>query len=232
MASATIQMNWDDVGFENNRPQSIQVTLYRNNNVYQSSQLTAANGWSVTWNNLQNYYTWSFGRVSIDKYDTTQQTSNSVTTIYATYNGPRYTTHKVIIEFIGDEKNFEDRPEQVTVQLYRNNMNAQYKDIKGPYIYQYEWENLIDGYSYTVFQNAIDCYETTITDEQLVTTIVNKYIGKPKPPQPPPPHPGDHPTKSDFDLMYSILYDDNSITNALDIIHVLDYGVHGPNYVE
>ena len=46
----------------------------------------------------------------------------------------------------------------------------------------------------------------------------------------PMPKIGDHPTKEDLDLMYSLLYDNVSAENAIDIIYILNHGGHDPDY--
>lgn len=41
----TVVKVWDDKGYENHRPKSVQVTLLQNGTAYETKTLSEANGW-------------------------------------------------------------------------------------------------------------------------------------------------------------------------------------------
>lgn len=57
--SAKVLKVWDDDGFENIRPTSIKATLLRDEEVYDTVELSANNNWRHTWDLLPSYYIWT-----------------------------------------------------------------------------------------------------------------------------------------------------------------------------
>jgi len=56
---------WNDGGFTADRPESIQVVLYRDGEAYDSATLSAANGWSHSWSKLSDAYEWSVDEANV-----------------------------------------------------------------------------------------------------------------------------------------------------------------------
>ena len=48
----TVLKVWDDQGYENRRPESVQVTLLQNGVAFETRTLSEANGWQYTWDKL------------------------------------------------------------------------------------------------------------------------------------------------------------------------------------
>ena len=48
----TVLKVWDDQGYENGRPESVQVTLLQNDVAFETRTLSEANGWQYTWDKL------------------------------------------------------------------------------------------------------------------------------------------------------------------------------------
>ena len=48
----TVLKVWDDQGYENRRPESVQVTLLQNDVAFETRTLSEANGWQYTWDKL------------------------------------------------------------------------------------------------------------------------------------------------------------------------------------
>ena len=65
---------WDDKGYENHRPKSVQVTLLQNGTAYETKTLSEANGWQYTWENLPRYdksgreITWTIRESAVSGY--------------------------------------------------------------------------------------------------------------------------------------------------------------------
>ncbi len=57
--SAKVLKVWDDENYENLRPTSIKATLLRDDEVYDTVELSADNNWRHTWEFLPSYYIWT-----------------------------------------------------------------------------------------------------------------------------------------------------------------------------
>lgn len=74
MMTRTVVKVWDDKGYENHRPKSVQVTLLQNGTVYETKTLSEANGWQYTWENLPRYdksgkeITWTIRETTVSGY--------------------------------------------------------------------------------------------------------------------------------------------------------------------
>ena len=70
----TVVKVWDDKGYENHRPKSVQVTLLQNGMAYETKTLSEANGWQYTWENLPRYdksgreITWTIRESAVSGY--------------------------------------------------------------------------------------------------------------------------------------------------------------------
>ena len=129
------------------------------------------------------------------------------------------------VVFYGDEYDaLGMRPIYATVHLMRNGVLYDTARIGNGWEWNWIWQNLDPQYTWTVEADDVEGYDKLITHEgnQWRVTYGFTYV----PPVPPDPAPGNHPTKEDLDLMYSVLYDDISAENAQDVIHVLNYGTH------
>ena len=116
------------------------------------------------------------------------------------------------------------RPIYATVHLMRDGVLYDTVRIGNGWEWNWIWQNLDPNHTWTVEADDVEGYDKLITHEgnQWRVTYGFTYV----PPAPPDPAPGNHPTKEDLDLMYSVLYDDISAENAQDVIHVLNYGTH------
>ena len=70
----TVVKVWDDKGYENHRPKSVQITLLQNGTTYETKTLSEANGWQYTWENLPRYdkggkeITWTIRETTVSGY--------------------------------------------------------------------------------------------------------------------------------------------------------------------
>lgn len=77
---------WDDEGYEDERPVSIDVSLLRDGADYERVTLKASNNWRYTWDNLSTTYEWQFLPVDVDGYTTSIEKIGNTTTITYTRN--------------------------------------------------------------------------------------------------------------------------------------------------
>lgn len=61
---------WDDIGFEEERPDSVTVQLLRDGEVYDTQELTEKVQWSHTWENLPEEYEWLVVEKELNGYYT------------------------------------------------------------------------------------------------------------------------------------------------------------------
>ena len=116
----TVTKEWDDNNDENEvRPEFIEVTLYRDGAVPEDMedaviQLSEANGWTYTWNNLSYYddkgneYSYTVEETAVANYDAAYESIGTSITITNTYvpvpvTGDSYTSFYVgtAMTFIG-----------------------------------------------------------------------------------------------------------------------------------
>lgn len=237
----TAQVKWvGENGDTSHRPTSLNLQILRNSTQYQSDTITEAENWYKRWGNIspsrQYQYTVRVTTVT-DFYTFTYEDShtssgwnqyNDSTVITATYvppPEPEYKNVSVEVVFYNDNQNeWEMRPVYVDVTLKRNGAPVQTIRLGNGWNWNWVWENLSYEDEWTVIAEEIPEYvqEVTQTDNSWRFAYRFGYV----PPTPPDPSPGNHPTKEDLDLMYSVLYDDISAENAQDVIHVLNYGTH------
>jgi len=150
------------------------------------------------------------------------------TTITMTFNPPpepeKVNVNTEVVFYRDEYDALGMRPIYATVHLMRNGVLYDTVRIGNGWEWNWIWQNLDPQYTWTVEADDVKGYNKLITHEgnQWRVTYGFTYV----PPMPPDPAPGNHPTKEDLDLMYSVLYDDISAENAQDIIHVLNYGTH------
>ncbi|WP_195985198.1 Cna B-type domain-containing protein [Clostridium sp. D33t1_170424_F3] len=55
----TVLKVWDDEGYQEQRPQKVEVSLLRDGSVHRTVVLSAENYWRYTWSDLSNQYDWT-----------------------------------------------------------------------------------------------------------------------------------------------------------------------------
>lgn len=239
------KVNWvGENGDTSYRPSVLNVAILQNSQTTTNGTITAIEGWQHTWNNLSPSWNTRYTvRVTdqLERYTATyedrhEQTGGGgwypsytdTTTITMTFNPPpepEKVNVNAEVVFYGDEYDaLGMRPIYATVHLMRNGVLYDTVRIGNGWEWNWIWQNLDPQYTWTVEADDVEGYDKLITHEgnQWRVTYGFTYV----PPVPPAPAPGNHPTKEDLDLMYSVLYDDISAENAQDVIHVLNYGTH------
>ena len=239
------KVNWvGENGDTSYRPSVLNVAILRNSETNTNGTITAAEGWEHTWNNLspnwrQQYtvrVTDQLERYTVTYEDRHEQTGGGgwnptytdTTTITMTFNSPpepeKVNVNAEVVFYGDDYDALSMRPIYATVHLMRDGALYDTVRIGNGWDWNWIWENLDPNHTWTIEADNIEGYDKLITNEgnQWRVTYGFTYV----PPEPPDPAPGNHPTKEDLDLMYSVLYDDISAENAQDIIHVLNYGTH------
>lgn len=243
MRTMRMIVNW--VGDESNlqdRPSSLDVIILRNSSSYSIQTITAQEGWTHDWLVQNERQTDTFtARITTQttKYNFSYEDTISgdfwnmthITTVTATYiPQPEPDRINVSAEIVFyQDLDFRDwaRPVYVDVTLNRDGVPCDTVRVGEGWKWNWTWSNLLASHTWTITANKVENYIQEITHTENDWRV--GYKGDYTPPMPPDPSPGNHPTKEDLDLMYSVLYDDISAANALDIIHILDYGSHKEN---
>lgn len=235
----TVQVNWvGENGDTSHRPASLDLQILRSSSQYQTDTVTAEDNWYKRWEiSGSRYYQYTVRVTTVTDYYTftykdDHQSSgwgqyNDSTVVTATYvpppPEPQYKNVSVEVAFYNDNYDeYNKRPIYVDIALKRNGDPYQTIRLGNGWNWNWIWENLSPDYEWTVIAEGIPDYIQEVTQQEDSWRFAYRFSYVP--PTPPDPSPGNHPTKEDYDLMYSVLYDDISAENAMGIIHVLDYG--------
>ena len=165
-------------------PESITVILNRNGSPVDSKKVTAADDWSYEFTNLPAYsedgstaYTYTVDEEPVEDYITTVSGTNLINTITGTTSVSGTKTWRV--------PEGTELPESITVILNRNGSPVDSKKVTAEDDWSYEFTNLPayseDGstaYTYTVDEEPVEGYITTVSGTDLINTITSVKISK------------------------------------------------------
>ena len=158
-------------------PESITVILNRNDEPVARKKVTAADDWSYEFTELPAYsedgstaYTYTVDEESVEGYITTVSGTNLINTITGTTSVSGTKTWRV--------PEGTELPESITVILNRNDEPVARKKVTAADDWSYEFTELPayseDGstaYTYTVDEESVEGYITTVSGTNLINTI-------------------------------------------------------------
>lgn len=68
IVSKKVRIVWDDEGFENRRPKSVVIELYKDGVKHSEVSLNTENNWNYTWESLDNSYEWTVKEIIDSQY--------------------------------------------------------------------------------------------------------------------------------------------------------------------
>ena len=165
-------------------PESITVILNRNGSPVDSKKVTAADDWSYEFTELPAYsedgstaYTYTVDEEPVEGYITTVSETNLINTITGTTSVSGTKTWRV--------PEGTKLPESITVILNRNDEPVARKKVTAADDWSYEFTELPayseDGstaYTYTVDEEPVEGYITTVSETNLINTITSVKISK------------------------------------------------------
>ncbi len=165
-------------------PESITVILKRNGSPVDSKKVTAEDDWSYEFTNLPAYsedgrtaYTYTVEEKPIEGYITTVSGTNLINTITGTTSVSGTKTWRA--------PEGTKLPESITVILNRNDEPVARKKVTADDDWSYEFTELPayseDGrtaYTYTVDEEPVEGYITTVSETNLINTITSVKISK------------------------------------------------------
>ena len=209
-----------DTGFEQYRPEFLNVHLKRDGYVQESKIINAANSWTCTWEDLDPSYNWTVEIDTPENYQLRASQSGDTTTFNLLFVKPENREYEVRVLF-DDQVPYYRIPHEVVVDLMRDDQlhsSTVFNELNGYHLFFIE---LSPNNSWKFEQEPLENFKTEKQVLNNTINFVNTWIG-----EEPNPQIGQHPTDSDYDLKYSVLYDFPTAEAALDIIHILDYGDH------
>ena len=165
-------------------PESITVILNRNDEPVARKKVTADDDWSYEFTNLPVYsddgriaYTYTVDEEPVEGYITTVSGTNLINTITGTTSVSGTKTWRA--------PEGTELPESITVILNRNGSPVDSKKVTAADDWSYEFTNLPaysdDGstaYTYTVDEEPVEGYITTVSGTDLINTITSVKISK------------------------------------------------------
>lgn len=142
-------------GDTENIPESVEVELYRDDEVFDTQTLTAANQWTYTWADLDQDYTWDVKEVEIEGYTTTYTRDGNQVFITNYKPGQSHGhTHDITVikRWDGNGKH----PDHVTMTLYRGEIAVESVVLSDANRWTYTWENLSGAGAWKVLETNID----------------------------------------------------------------------------
>ena len=155
----TVEKVWDDSDYYA-RPESVEVNLYRNGEVYETVALSADNNWCYTWDDLTDAYSWSVDEADVPTgYTKTVTCSGSNWTIT---NSREANSIEVSVKktWVGSGVT---HPDSVDVTLYRNGVAYDTVTLSAANNWQYTWEGLTDAFEWNVDEPSVPAgYNKTV----------------------------------------------------------------------
>mgnify|MGYP004461592511 FL=1 len=195
----TVTKIWEDEGNESKRPSSITVRLLADGSEVAHKDVTSADDWKCTFENLDKYngeeeINYTVGEDKVTDYTTTVD-GYTITNKYKEPTPPPTPDPEpevisiTVTKVWKDEGNESKRPSSITVRLFADETEVAHKDVTSADDWKCTFENL-DKYNgekeinYTVGEDKVTDYTTTVDGY----TITNKYK-EPTPPPTPDPEP-------------------------------------------
>ena len=165
-------------------PESITVNLYQNGDKIDSKKVTAEDDWKYSWTDLAAYsedgktaYLYTVDEEAVEGYEKAVSVYNITNTITGTTEVSGTKTWNV--------PEGTELPESITVNLYQNGEQIDSKEVTAKDNWKYSWTDLElyseDGktaYTYTVDEDPVDGYISTVKDYDITNTITSVKINK------------------------------------------------------
>ena len=165
-------------------PESITVILKRNGSPVDTKKVTAADDWSYEFTELPAYsedgltaYTYTVDEEPVEGYITTVSGTNLINTITGTTSVSGTKTWRA--------PEGTELPESITVILNRNDEPVARKKVTAADDWSYEFTELpaysedgLTAYTYTVDEEPVEGYITTVSGTDLINTITSVKISK------------------------------------------------------
>ncbi|ENQ3079634.1 Cna B-type domain-containing protein [Bacillus cereus] len=163
-----------------NRPSTIKVNLLQNGTVIDTKEVTAANSWKYTFDNLEAYD--AEGKAY--KYEVKEQPVNGYESKVNGYDITNTKVGQTRVEGIKtwNDNNATDRPSAIKVDLLQNDTVIDTKEVSAATNWKYTFDNLPaydangKAYKYEVKEQPVPGYESKVNGYDITNTKVGKVI--------------------------------------------------------
>lgn len=173
-----VEKTWEDEDYYA-RPESLEVTLYRDNEAFETVTLTAENNWRYSWTDLTDEFSWSVDEAQIPaEYvkTVTNQGDDWTITNTRTPNPVEITVTKA-----WNHNGGKNLPESITVTLYKNGEAYDTVTLNEEKGWAHTWENLNDAAQWSVDETdvpagytkeiSVNGYEFAITNTRTINPV-------------------------------------------------------------
>ena len=182
--TATVVKTWVDSGFENDRPDTIAVELWKDGVLYDTVYLSAAAGWRYQWDKLP-----------LGSYTVVEPNVPAQYTAEVTANGNTFVitnTHEISVDetpversvlklWQNDEAHLAERPDSIQAALLRDGEVYEIVTLSEANGWRYHWTGLEAGHEWTVVEyTTLDKYTCTIARDGDTFVLVNQYSDIPQ----------------------------------------------------
>lgn len=163
-------------GDTENHPDSVQVQLLKNGEVFDTQTLSAANQWVYTWGGLDQDDTWDVQEVAIEGYTTTYTREGNDILITNDKPGeqpPPIEDHDVTVVKRW-ESGDQDHPNSVTITLYNGNTAWDQVTLSAANNWRHTWKDLDGEGQWSVVETNINGgYVPSYSTSGYVVTVTN-----------------------------------------------------------
>ena len=174
----TVEKVWDD-GSYHARPESVEVTLYRDNEVYATVTLNEDNSWRHTWNDLTDEYSWTVDEVNVpDEYSKTVTNNGNNWTIT---NARTPKPVEITVTKAWNHNGGKNLPESISVTLYKDGAAYQTVELSEENDWTHTWSDLNDASVWSIDETEVptgydkkievDGYKFKITNTRIINPV-------------------------------------------------------------
>lgn len=180
----TVEKVWDD-GNYHARPESVEVNLYRDGEVYEKVTLNETNNWRYTWNDLTDEYSWSVDEVNVPTEYTKTVTNNGNNWTITNARTPK--SVEITVTKAWNHNGGKNLPESISVTLYKDNTLYETVGLSEENDWTYTWSDLTDVSVWSIDETVVptgydkkievDGYKFKITNTRIINPVeihVNK----------------------------------------------------------
>lgn len=153
-------------------PESISVTLFRDDEAFETIKLSDANNWTYTWKDLPDVYRWRVDETDVPAGYTKEIEVDGfdfVITNTRTINPVEITVNKVWVSSEG-----VTHPDSVVMVLYRDGKKYDSVKLSDANNWTHTWKDLTDEYTWYVDEPTVpEGYTKNVTVKDNVWTIAN-----------------------------------------------------------
>ncbi len=172
-----VEKLWDD-GNYHARPEAVEVTLYRDDEVYETVTLNEANNWRYTWEELTDEYDWSVDEATVPtEYSKSLERDGDDWTIT---NSRIPKSVEITVTKAWNHNGGKDAPEAITITLYKNGESYDTVTLSAANNWTHTWTDLTDASVWSVDETDVPAgYTKQITVDGYAFVITNTRIVNP-----------------------------------------------------